>query len=231
MPTPQPSYPEIVSAAEKLGLIARGGFHPSEADRVPRVFGDVEVGTLVLLGNAGPDMWAVVGAVVESSNARNPLDDWIKQHVGAMAAELGAVPLYPFGGPPFLPFLSWAERAEPVASSALGILIHADYGLWHAYRAALAFPVRFDVPRFGEVRRPCDSCVDKPCLNTCPVGAFSQERFDVASCGAHVAAPAGADCLGTGCRARRACPVGQGYAYAPEQARFHMAAFLGRNSN
>ena len=228
MPTPpQPSYPEIAAAADGLGLIARGGFHPTEADGVPRGFGDTEVGTLVLLGNAGPDMWARVGSAVDASNARHPLDGWIQQHVGRLARELGAEPLYPFGGPPFLPFLRWAQRAEPVAPSALGILIHAEYGLWHAYRAALAFIARFDVPTFADVPRPCDGCVDKPCLTACPVGAFSQEGFEVASCTAHIAEPAGADCLGMGCQARRACPVGRDYAYAPAQATFHMRAFLG----
>ncbi len=29
-----------------------------------------------------------------------------------------------------------------------------------------------------------------------------------------------------GCRARRACPVGREYFYDPEQAAFHMRAFL-----
>jgi hypothetical protein len=28
-----------------------------------------------------------------------------------------------------------------------------------------------------------------------------------------------------GCRARRACPVGQGWRYAPAQAEFHMLPF------
>lgn len=51
-----PTYADIVSAAAALGLIARGGFHPTKTDRVPAVFGAVQVGTLVLLGNAGPDM-------------------------------------------------------------------------------------------------------------------------------------------------------------------------------
>ena len=38
-------------------------------------------------------------------------------------------------------------RAEAVAPSPLGILIHPDYGLWHAYRGALAFAERLALPR------------------------------------------------------------------------------------
>lgn len=145
-----------------------------------------------------------------------------------MAQDFGAVPLYPFGGPPFLPFLSWAPRAEPVTSSALGILIHPEYGPWHAYRAALAFPARLDVPTFENVPSPCDSCEDKPCLTTCPVGAFSVEGFEATSCTGHISAAAGADCLRRGCQARRACPIGHDFVYPPSQANFHMAAFLDR---
>jgi hypothetical protein len=31
--------------------------------------------------------------------------------------------------------------------------------------------------------------------------------------------------MGEGCRARRACPVGRDYRYAPDQAAFHMRPF------
>jgi hypothetical protein len=31
--------------------------------------------------------------------------------------------------------------------------------------------------------------------------------------------------MSRGCLARHACPVGQGFAYAPAQAEFHMRAF------
>src|SRR4030095_137820 len=43
----------------------------------------------------------------------------------------------------------WAMRAEAVAPSPLGILIHPDYGLWHAYRGALAFAERLALPPRG----------------------------------------------------------------------------------
>ena len=42
----------------------------------------------------------------------------------------------------------------------------------------------------------------------------------------YVQQSAGADCLTTGCRARRMCPVGREFIYEPFQAQFHMEAFL-----
>ncbi len=134
--------------------------------------------------------------------------------------------LFPFGGPPHLPFGAWAKRAEPVAESPLGMLIHPDYGLWHAYRGALAFAATLDLPPRAERPRPCDTCAGRPCLSACPVAAFSEAGYDVAACTDHISAPAGADCMEAACRARRACPVGPEYAYEPAQARFHMKHFL-----
>ncbi len=144
----------------------------------------------------------------------------------ASAHELGATAFFPFGGPPWLPFQQWARRAEPVHASPIGVLIHPRYGLWHSYRGALGFSEALAVPELKPVPSPCDSCAGRWCLKACPVGAFSAAGYEVAACAAHVKSPAGADCMALGCRARRACPVGAEHAYPPEQANFHMRAFL-----
>jgi hypothetical protein len=146
--------------------------------------------------------------------------------IGDLAEAWGARALFPFGGLPHLPFVAWAKRAEPVAESPLGILIHPDYGLWHAYRGALAFAEALALPPRAERPRPCDTCADQPCLSACPVDAFTAEGYDVSACADHLAAPAGADCMAEACRARRACPIGRDTIYVPEQARFHMTHFL-----
>jgi len=83
--------------------------------------------------------------------------------------------------------------------------------------------------RADERPRPCDTCADKPCLTTCPVGAFSQDGYDVPACIEHIAGERGGDCLGGGCLARRACPVGVAFQYTPAQMSFHMRAFLAAN--
>lgn len=128
-------------------------------------------------------------------------------------------------GPPWLPFQRWAMRAEPVTASPLGILIHPDWGLWHSYRGALAFRERLDLPAVPARASPCASCAAKPCLTACPVSAFSTEGYDVAGCRAHIATPAGADCMSGGCLARISCPVGAAHRYTGAQAAFHMRAF------
>ena len=207
----------------------RGAFHPIPDDEVPAMSDGRSVGTLALVGVVGRSSFDAFQASGESRELKDPLDGWSRRVVGELAARLGAEALFPFGGPPFLPFIRWAQRAEAVFPSPIGPLIHPDYGLWHAYRGALAFAQALDLPPPRARRHPCESCADKPCLSTCPVDAFSTRGYDVPICLRHIASTSGAECLDGGCLARRACPVGVAYQYAPQQMSFHMRAFLRAN--
>jgi ferredoxin len=212
------------------GLQLRGAFHPDqEADLKPGVppmdNGD-PVGTVVVVGNAGPALWRHFANAAEAQDgAPHPLDRWTRRVVDSVAAPLGATTIYPFDGPPRPPFLAWARRADRVFPSPLGLLIHVEYGLWHAYRGALLLADHLPLPTRAVMPRPCDTCSDKPCLSACPVGAFDGRAYEVAGCRDHLRQPQGAPCMAGGCLARHACPVGQTWHYAADQAGLHMAAF------
>ncbi len=138
-------------------------------------------GTLLLLGWTGGVQWPVFAASPElADGAPHPLDRWSRRVIGGLAAEFAAMALYPFGGPPFQPFLRWAPRAEAVHASPLKLLIHPDWGLWHAWRGAMAFAERLDLPTPDRRPSPCETCAARPCLaaggfqrarSACPVGA------------------------------------------------------------
>lgn len=220
-------YAAVDAALRATGLIARGGFHPAPADGVPALPDGRSGRSVIVVGSVGADMWRAFTAAPESADGRpDPLDRWSARVLRDLAVRWGAAALFPFGGPPYHPFVAWAKRAEAVAESPLGILIHPDYGLWHAYRGALAFAERIALPARDTRSRPCDTCSDRPCLSACPVGAFTGAGYDVPACVKHISASEGVDCMDLGCRARRACPIGRGYAHEAAQARFHMEAFL-----
>jgi hypothetical protein len=214
----------VFSAIAQAGLVPRGALRLEDGERQGAL---ADVRTLILAGMAGREGW---GAFAASPEARDglghPLDRWSRRLIEALARELGAKALFPFGGPPFWPFQQWARRAEPVHPSPIGLLIHPRYGLWHSYRGALAFREALAVPEPAAVASPCESCSGRWCLSACPVGAFTDARYDVAACAGHLRSVAGADCMDSGCRARRACPVGREHAYGPEQANFLIQAFL-----
>lgn len=211
-----------VKAIEAEGLAFRGGFHPQAEDGVPRR----PCGTLILIGFAGTRGWPAFAASAEADDGRpDPLDRWSLRVVGALAARLNAAPLFPFRGPPWLPFQKWARKAEPLHPSPIGLLVHPDWGLWHSWRGALAFPERWELPAPDRRPSPCASCRDQPCLDACPVSAFAEGRYALEPCFDHLESSAGADCMNEGCLARRACPIGTAHAYGRDQAGFHMRSF------
>lgn len=229
IPANPPLYGDIARAADAAGFLCRGGFHPVVGDRVPGAADDGRT-TLVLLGNAGPAMWRAFRAAGEMVDSEaNPLDSWTRRTITPLACDLGATALFPFDGPPYLPFQTWAAKAEGLAASPLGILIHPDFGLWHAYRAALLFERAVDLPQRSPPDNPCARCRTKPCLKGCPVDAFAGRAYNVPACVRHLKDPLGAACANFGCLARHACPVGRDFAPEPAQARFHMKAFLRAN--
>lgn len=209
-------------ALERCGLTAFGGFHPHPDDAVPALADGTSVGTVVLIGNVGSDLWPHVAPFTDAGT--DPLDRWTRRVLDPIAAGCGAQAAYPFSHPP-LPFQRWAMRSAPVHRSPLGMLIHPEYGLWHAYRAAFLFPETHDLPHRLEAPSPCATCDDKPCLAACPVGAFTISGYDVAACAGHLASRNEPRCADSGCHARAACPVGVENTYREDHMRFHMAAF------
>ena len=214
----------IRAALRPYGLFLRGML-AFAANEGPALASGDSARAVVLVGQIGGSLWPTFCAWrAGDDGAADPLDRWSKAVVDPIAATWAATAFYP-SDPPWQPFQRWAMQAEGLKASPLGILIHPEYGVWHGYRAALAFadvPSGLEAPVQGP--HPCDTCLEKPCLTTCPANAIQPQGFLYTPCRSHLAAEAGRDCLDLGCLARNACPVGAAYRYPPEQLRFHMAA-------
>jgi len=218
-------YDELAAALQQHGLIVRGGFALTPAD-LQQTGLDSAGQSLVLIGNAGDAMWQAFAP--HRSSGPDPLDAWTERVLSKIADAFAADAIFPWSKP-YQPFQQWAMRAEALSSSPLGILMHPEHGLWHAYRAALIFNQPIDLPPAVQRRSPCDSCLDRPCLSACPVGAFADGGYDVTACAEYLSQPSGrTTCRINGCDARAACPVGTPYPL--EQIRFHMAAFYASRS-
>ena len=177
--------------------------------------------TLVLLGPLQPGFWGAVQSAPEWGGP-DPVDRWSRRVVGGLACDLGGKALFPFGGPPYQPFYTWAIRSGSVWESPVRLLVHGSQGLMVSFRGALALREVVDLPAPGV--RPCEAC-DKPCLTACPVGALTGAGYDVPRCHGFLDQPEGADCMGGGCRVRVTCPLSRRHARMPEQSAYHMRQF------
>jgi hypothetical protein len=216
----------LEAALARHGLIPRGGFNFGAHEIAPRGRAADPARAVVLVGQAGAAPWPHFQAWRARNAAvlRNPLDTWCREVIGEVAERQGARAVSP-SDRPYLPFQQWAMRAEGLKPSPVGILMHPEFGLWHAYRGALLFDVYID---FAELREPihlCDKCPDRPCLRACPVEAHTDAGFDHDACLAHVRSPRGEGCMQRGCFDRNACPYGVDYRYPTEVQAFHMLAF------
>ena len=207
----------IARALAPHGLILRGGFHP-ESDEA----GLEDVGTVLLVGNAGGAMWKAFAPHIDGE--RNPLDRWTKRVIDPIAEKFGARAIYPFGaGRAALPALGGprgdclsvaARHSDPPRIRALARLSRRAAFLRAAgFAAALgsAEPLR-DVRGQAMPVGLSGRRIQRDCVRRC---RLARRTWPARS---RSASP-------VGCLARNACPVGQDWRYPEAQARFHMAAF------
>lgn len=212
------TYADIETAAGAHHLSILGGLHPGPEDGAP-----AGCTTLLLLG-PGPGFWDHVTAAQEfADRAADPIDRWSRRVITGLAETSGSQAIFPFGGPPYAPFYSWALKSGRFWTSPVAFLVHDRDGLFTSFRGALALSARLDMPT-SDGARPCDDCA-RPCLSACPVSALSATAYDVPRCTDYLLTPPGEGCLKRGCAARRACPVGQD-ARPERQSAYHMGIFL-----
>ncbi|MBA5778663.1 hypothetical protein H2509_16150 [Stappia sp. F7233] len=219
----------LSKALARARFIALGGFHPEPEDRVPPCGSTLRpTRTLLLIGSAGSALFDAFSASPEASDGKpDPLDRYTARLLRDIADEFGFTPVFPFDGPPWHPFQAWAMRAGSFSPSPVGVLCHATFGPWAAFRAAFLSPERFGTFEANGAPGPCPSCEGKPCIAACPADALSLEAgYDVPRCREHLKANRDATCH-TGCLARRACPIGREFAQTERHAGFHMKAFCG----
>ncbi len=223
---PSPDVDQISAALAAHGLIPRGGFVFDNSDAAPEGPEGKPARSVLLVGQAGAAPWSHFQHWREArpSNLQNPLDSWSREVIGAVAREFGARAVSP-SDKPYLPFQQWAMRAEGLRPSPLGILMHPEYGLWHAYRGALLFEVELEFVELREQSHLCDLCLGKPCLKSCPIDAYSEAGFAYEKCLGHVRGASGGACRTRGCLDRNACPYGLAYRYPAEVQAFHMKSY------
>ena len=180
---------------------------------------------LVLVGHGGRRMWQ---ALQEKGMATDdPVDHYsitlTQQFIHDYLEDSPPLWLYP--GTEFLiPLQQLGEAAGWSYPSPLGSGISPVFGVWFAYRAAFLIDSDLPLLRQNSEKSPCESCLDQPCIQTCPVGAVRQDAFDITGCVEHRLRP-GSPCAGR-CLARLACPYFPEHRYTMPQIRYHYGRSL-----
>lgn len=179
---------------------------------------------IALIGNIGDEFWPFFIAAPEYTDGLpNRLDRYCRRTLTEQAPERARL-IMPSDAP-YAPFQSWAQSLGTMHPSPLGILIHQNYGLWFAFRAAWRFPADtfdFDLP--VPTPSPCQGCIEKPCLNSCPVSAFSTSGLAADTCRNYLTS-APSPCIGHQCQARLACPIGAEHRYQSGAGPFFLKNF------
>lgn len=228
-------FVDFITMLDRSGLVCFGGLELA-ANECAKGSEALIGKRALLIGNAGHDMWRVFLNSPEFNDGYcNPMNRWTKRVLDEMAGSLGVRVVYPFDEP-YWPFQRLAQKAAGVKPSPLGVLIHSEFGLWHAYRGLIIFEeiqefesqIKTITHQVESLNHPCDSCLEKHCLSACPVGAFTGDRLDVRSCFTHLDSGKDPNCMQFGCRARCACPIAKEHQYDGAQMKFHMKSYRGK---
>ena len=214
-------YAQIESAAGAAGRAVYGAVLPART----AVHG-LDHGSLILLGT-GAGFWEIFKSSPEyNDGARDPVDRWSRRVIGGLAAAHSAAAHYPFGGPPYSPFINWAKASGRAFTSPSQLLVHDQMGMMISYRGALHLMREIEMPPPPLAASPCLACTARPCLTACPVNAMVDGGpYGLAACHGHLDTAAGGECLSRGCLARRACPLSAGAGRCSEQTAHHMRYF------
>jgi hypothetical protein len=209
---------DIRAAARTEKLAILGAFHPLKEHKAPD-----GTGTLILLGPDEPGYWGHIQSSPEwrDRNA-DPIDRWSTRVISKLAQTFSGQAFFPFGGPPFEPFFTWALASGQAWQSPVSILVHAQAGLMVSYRGAIALQDKLELPQPDA--KPCDTCA-KPCLTACKPRALTGDGYDVPACHAYLDTTDGAQNLRQGCNVRRSCPLSQSYGRLAEHSAYHMSIF------
>jgi len=181
---------------------------------------------LVVIGHGGRDLWQAVSPRVAAGDLSNPIDEFtvdrLQHFFSSHAPEIDYQILYP--GPSPVPLQRIGALLGWHHDSPFKIGINQQWGSWFAYRALLLIDAALTPSKPLLHPSPCDGCVARPCISSCPADAMEEGDFNLQRCIAFRTTTE-SRCRKR-CVARLACPVAEQHRYSDEQMRYHYARSL-----
>jgi epoxyqueuosine reductase len=181
---------------------------------------------LLLIGHGGRRMWEAMQSS-EFRDVIDPIDSFSIDRVGRWAIEtlpeVRSEIIYPTSKR-IVPLQALGRQAGWHHNSPFRIGINQVWGSWFAYRVAVLTDSDFRPTARMESPSPCDSCVDKPCLNVCPADALRSGDLSLKACLEHRLKESSS--CSVQCPSRLACPIGSEHRYSMEQINYHYGRSL-----
>ena len=182
-------------------------------------------GSLLLIGHAGKKFWESFSQVDGGMQKPDPVDSYsaeltektIEKYLPQVAKQL----LFPMADCP-VNLMALGRAFNWHTTSPLGMGIHAEYGLWSAYRAVWWLDLELpDVLNQSVATQDiCAKCLTQDCVTACPSGAITYSKHpDLNRC-ADYRLENNSQCEST-CLARMACPHAEEHRYTEPQMRYH----------
>jgi hypothetical protein len=179
----------------------------------------------VLLGNGGRAFWEALQ--LYGMQTEHPVD-YFSEQIGRQFIKNylpAAEHLWLFPSDLLVPLQQLGHLAGWAHPSPLGLGISGQFGLWFAYRVAFLTTADLPLSNYDPTPSPCDSCIAKPCITTCPATAVHKDQsFNVPAC-ANFRLQTDSPCADR-CLSRLACPVAPQHRYSPQQIQYHYGRSL-----
>ena len=190
---------------------------------------------LVLIGHAGKQLWQKLKQWQAlrnlSEKLSDPVDDFSKYHVqkyfNQRFKENDFELIYPLTkatqSNSSINLQTLGQIAGWHHQSPFGVGINQQWGSWFAYRAVVLLksnyqPAKSPHSHFHS-QSPCQSCENKPCIQSCPAGALDSAQLNLKACLSY-RVQKDSRCQDR-CIARMACPVAERHQYPLEQIQYH----------
>jgi len=191
---------------------------------------------LVLIGHAGKLLWQTLKQWSAHKNllekSSDPIDDFSKHHVQKYFIQRFKDKDFELIYP-----LTTAEHSNTPLNlqtlgqlagwhhhSPFGVGINQQWGSWFAYRAVVLLKSHYQPTKSPHTKSPCQSCEDKPCIQSCPADALDSSQLNLKACLSY-RTQKDSSCKDR-CTARMACPVAEQHQYPLEQTQYHYSRSL-----
>lgn len=182
---------------------------------------------LLLIGHGGNLLWQNVKRWQQINQSKHPIDDFsilnVEEFLSKKLSSDDFEIVFPISNKPYVNLQALGKIAGWHYPSPFALGVNQQWGSWFAYRAVVLlnshYVTQFPMTETDNSPSPCESCITRNCIQSCPVDALAGDSLDLSRCLSY-RKQSNSDCKDR-CVARMVCPVAKSHQYSLEQIQYH----------